>query len=347
MSRHVVPDISVILPVYNGRATVRAAVESLEAGRLHAAAPGSVEVIAVDDGSTDGSGEELEAMSASVPWLRVLRLPHGGVVQALYAALSASCGRYIARMDADDISLPGRLARQRDFLDRHADVGLVAGGVVFGGSRARARGYALHVDWLNGLVTPEDIAHARFVESPFAHPSVMFRRELVERYGGYLDGDFPEDYELWLRWMDAGVSMARLEEPVLQWNDPPERLSRTDARYSFDAFYSVKARYLARWLGRENPLHPAVHIWGAGRVTRQRVRQLQEQGIAVLAWVDIDPKKIHQRVHGIPVISPEELPPPGRCFVLPYVGSRNARELICAWLDAHGYRRGVDYIAAA
>ena len=339
--------ISVVLPVFNARATVADAIASLDADLLSVDDGDAIEVLAIDDGSTDGSGAVLDALAAAQPWLRVLHRPHGGIVDALNAGLAAARGSYIARMDADDTSLPGRLARQREFLDSHPDIGLVSGRVEFGGDRARARGYALHVDWLNSLTTPEAIALARFIESPFAHPSVMFRRELLAVHGGYRDSDFPEDYELWLRWMDAGVRMARIDVPVLLWNDPPARLSRCDPRYSVDAFYSVKARYLARWLARENPLHPHVIVWGAGRITRKRVRLLQHEGVEVHAWVDIDPDKIGQRIDGVRVLSPGQLFPHGSRFILTYVGNRNARADIAHWLDTHGYRHGIDYLHAA
>ena len=114
MPRHRTPIISVVLPVHDAVDTVGAAVESLEAPSLNAAEPGLVEVIAVDDGSKDGSRQLLEQLAAAHPWLRVLPQRHRGIVKALNAGLDAARGRYIARMDADDISLPGRLAAQRD-----------------------------------------------------------------------------------------------------------------------------------------------------------------------------------------------------------------------------------------
>jgi hypothetical protein len=226
-------------------------------------------------------------------------------------------------------------------------VRLVGCQVEFGGDRETHAGYALHVDWTNSLTTPEEIGLNRFVESPFAHPSVMFRRELLARHGGYRDGPFPEDYELWLRWLDAGVAMAKLPEKLLVWNDPPGRLSRTDARYSFQAFYETKAVYLARWLARYNPRHPNVVVWGAGRETRKRAEHLVRHGVRVTHYVDIDPRKIGQTIHGRPVLAEDQLPGPAEAFVVSYVGSRGAREDIRHRLTARGFREGAHFVMGA
>ncbi|MBN1448357.1 MAG: glycosyltransferase [Bacteroidetes bacterium] len=334
--------ISIILPAFNAADTVAEAIDSLETGSLSDA-----EVIVVNDGSTDDTADILEDMTSTRPWLRVLHVEHGGIVSALNAGIAASRGTLIARMDADDHSLPGRLARQREFLRNHADVGLVGGRVRFGGHPVRARGYAHYVRWVNSLANPEEIAAMRFVESPFAHPAVMFRRVLIDRYGGYREGAFPEDYELWLRWMDAGVRMASIPDDVLLWSDPPDRLSRTDLRYTIEAFYRMKSGYLARWLQRHTAFWPDVIVWGAGRTTRKRAWHLLEHGAQVATLVDIDPDKIGHSVHGVPVIAPEDLPPPGRCFILPYVGNRSARMQIMQWLEDNGYMLERDYLPVA
>lgn len=144
--------------------------------------------------------------------------------------------------------------------------------VRFGGDPHVAAGYARHVSWTNRLLTHDEISLARVVESPLAHPSVTFRRELVERWGGYREGDFPEDYELWLRWLEAGVRMDKLAESLLVWNDSPTRLSRCDRRYDKEAFYRLKARYPGRWLAAHNPHHPAVvrSASGTSRSLRRR-----------------------------------------------------------------------------
>lgn len=334
------PTISVILPVRNAVTTIARAVASVQA-QTH----GDWELIAVDDGSTDGTREWLRRAAESDPRIRVVEQPAHGLVSALNAGLAVARGRFIARMDADDECHSERLAAQADWLETNQETGLVSCLVGYGGDRAANAGYALHVDWLNSLVTPEQIALNRFVEAPLAHPSVMFRHELVERHGGYREGDFPEDYELWLRWLDAGVAMAKVPRELLTWHDTPGRLSRTDPRYDPEAFFRVKAEYVARHLGRNG--HREVWIWGAGRPTRKRVAHLAVHGVRIAGYIDVDVKKTGKMVGGVPVIGPEGLPPPGNRLVLGYVSSRGARELIRAELTRRGYVEGRDFLMCA
>jgi glycosyltransferase involved in cell wall biosynthesis len=329
------------MPVRDAAPTLPAAIESVLSQTER-----NWELLAVDDGSTDRSPEILREGSRRDARIRPLCGPHRGVVSALNRGLAAARSPLIARMDADDVCLPERLARQRAYLDAHPEVGLVACRVRFAAAGCGGAGYARHVAWTNSVCTREAIALGRFVESPLAHPSVMFRRELPKRLGAYREGDFPEDYELWLRWLEAGVCMEKLPEALLVWRDSPGRLSRRDPRYAPEAFDRIKAAYLARWLGRHNAHHPRIVLWGAGRTSRRRGRLLQAGGIAISAYIDIDPRKIGRAIEGRPVIAPTSLPSPGHCFVVAAVGSAGAREAIEDALVAAGHRAGRDYILA-
>lgn len=336
--------ISVILPVYNAAARLPAALDSLFAQTL-----ADFEIVAVNDGCDDGGATRdiLADAARRDARLRVVDAPHGGIARALNAGLNVARGEMIARMDADDTCHPRRLERQAAYLAQHPEVGLVSCRVAFGGDAAGARGYLAHVQWANDVLTPEAIRLGAFRESPLPHPSVMFRAGLVERLGGYAEGDFPEDYELWLRWLEAGVVMAKLPETLLTWHDSPGRLSRTDPRYDPAAFHRTKAGYLARYLSRINPHHPDVIVAGAGRITRGRASHLLEHGVRITAWLDIDPRKVNKIVAGRPVLPLENVPPPDTCFVVPYVASRGATEYLSAFLEARGFVLGRSYLPAA
>lgn len=345
------PRVSVVLPAWNAERTIARAVESVRAQTWT-----DWELIVVDDGSTDGTRDTLDRMARQEPRLRVLEAEHAGVATAANTAMTMARGEFIARMDADDVSHPERLAEQVAFLARpeNAAIGVVGSLVEFGGDRVAHAGYALHVDWSNTLVRPEAIALNRFIEQPVVNPSVMLRRELVARHGGFLDGNFPEDYELWLRWLDAGVVIAKVPRVLLRWNDSPDRLTRTHSRYTPDAFFALKAAWIARWLAQRTIGDAAgggreIYVWGAGRPTRKRAAHLERHGVGIAGYIDIDPKKTSAALGGIgrPVIAPEALPAPGRIFVLGYVGTRGAREFDREQLRARGYSEGRDFLMCA
>lgn len=340
------PRVSVLLPAFNGLTTLPQAVASIRTQTFT-----DWELLVVDDGSTDGTADWLRAQAGREPRMKLISQPHAGIVAALNHGLAGARGEFIARMDADDESPPNRLAEQVALLDARAELGVIGSLVEFASDRAASAGYALHVDWLNSVVTPEQIALNRFVESPFAHPSVMFRTALITRHGGYRAGDFPEDYELWLRWLEAGVRMGKVPRVLLRWHDPPARLSRTDPRYAVEAFYRLKAEYLARWLkqhvptvGGDGKSRPLL-VWGAGRATRKRVKLLEAHGVQVSAYVDIDPNKHGRSRAGHLVLPPERIPE--GAFHLGYVGKRGAREFCRNFLEQRGCIAGRDFLLAA
>jgi glycosyltransferase involved in cell wall biosynthesis len=303
------------------------------------------ELLVINDGSTDEGPDYLQSLTD--PRLKVISCEHLGIVDALNHGLAVANGRFIARMDADDRCHPQRLERQVAFLNQHPRIGLVGTGARHWFGEEGSAGFGQYIQWNNRLVTPEDLYRSRFVESPLIHPTVMFRKEIAEQHGGYRAGDFPEDYELWLRWLEAGVRMAKLDWVGLDWRERPFRLSRSDQRYAVHAFYRTKAQYLAQWLLKKGHHERGILIWGAGRVSRLRAEELTFRGISIYGYIDIDPHKIGNRIHGRSVMSPKELPPPGTHFLLSYVGNRGARDQIEAFLKAAGYLEECHYLVAA
>lgn len=335
--------ISVILPVYNAAAPVHAAVESL----LHQDAT-DFDLIVVDDGSTDGTSQIVDRLRrrTDTGLITVIHTAHRGLVPALTTACEAAHGDYIARMDADDTCDPTRLRLQAEFLDSHPRIGVVgtAAGMPATGSN---EGYRRYTEWVNGLTHWRQIRRAQFIESPLIHPTVMFRREVMERCGGYREGPFPEDYELWLRWFSQGVQAAALPQRLLTWNDPPDRVSRTPAAVqSRDAFYRVKGSYLARAVEQRHRRRPIL-IWGAGRRTRRRMEPFgRALSRSITAFLDLRDGEVPFLQHTYPVLTPDRVPPPQEAYIVAAVGSRGARGEIAAHLARRGYRYEQDWIAA-
>jgi len=329
---------TIVLPFRDAQATLDDCLDSIQQQTMR-----DFDVVAVDDGSVDGSAALVRARAVDDPRICLLQPGRIGLVAALNLGLAQAAAPLVARMDADDVMLPERIELQCRRLDQQAEIALVGTQVeLFSDAPIRA-GYREYVRWQNGCCTPEQIAAAIYVESPLAHPSVMVRRNVVMAAGGYRDGDFPEDYELWLRLHRAGHKLAKVPSVLLRWRERADRLSRVDPRYARAAFDRLRARHLID--------EPAVHdaaevvIWGAGYRTRQRVRLLLERGVRPVAWIDISRKKIGQRIWGLPVQAPSWLDRRPRPFVLVYVARHGAREQIAAQLDAYGYRVGLDYLS--
>ncbi len=337
------PLVSVLMPCYNAADTLPEALQSLSAQTWH-----DFEVIAVDDGSTDATPLVLRDWARKERRLRLLSQPHQGIIAALNAGLEQCQGQYIARMDADDRAHPERLERQTAFLEGHPEISVVSCRVtVFPSDQVRA-GFRLYVEWLNGLLSDEEIRRQIFIESPLPHPSLLLRKEALLSVGGYQEHGWPEDYDLLLRLYLAGARFAKLEEYLLEWREHPQRLTRQDRRYSLENFLRAKAHYLCR-----GPLQgcDGVILWGAGMIGRRLGRLLLRQGAPLAAYVDIDPRKIGSTRHRLPILAPEVLPgllgKYHRPVVLAAVGARGARPLIRQRLNALGLREGGDWWCVA
>lgn len=199
------PVVSVLLPVHNASAYVRCAIDSILRQTYR-----NFELIVIDDASTDGSCAVLDDLDDP----RIVRLTfkkNQGIVSALNAALSKARGRYIARMDADDIATRNRFQLQVDYLDQHPDVAVV-GSWIKGFGEVR-REYVHRYP-----VNHAEIQACLLFESPFAHPTVMMRRSILDSLGQAYSACYPytEDWELWSRLISVGGG-ANIPLPLLRY----------------------------------------------------------------------------------------------------------------------------------
>lgn len=320
------PAVSVLLPVFNAAATLARAARSILDGTFD-----DVELLILDDGSTDGSAEVAEELND--PRVGVHRFAHRGLVATLNDGVRLARGPRIARMDADDVAMPDRLAAQveveADVVGSQVRIVDEAGNLVSSMQR--------YQQWINEHVDHASIAAMRFVESPLVHPTVLAKRAVFEL--GYRDGDFPEDYDLWLRAIAAGFHVKKVAQPLLDWHESASRLTRTDKRYSPEAFDRCRRMHLL-----EGPLRSVktVDLWGAGQTGKPWLRWLQAQGIAVRYVYDINPRQIGERIHGVRVLHPDDMPQADGVRLIIAVGAAGARELIAAHIAVRDFVTGHD-----
>lgn len=330
------PLVSVILPARDAGEYLDEAVRSI----LHQTHR-HLELILVDDHGRDGS---VDALDRDDPRLSIVPSRGEGVVAAFNTGLAIARGAYIARMDADDISLPERLARQVALFERQPETGIAGACVTLFPAQRVAGGYRAYEAWLNRVRSPEDIHRALFIESPIPNPTAMFRRVVIDALGGYSNCSWPEDYDLYLRADRAGVRMAKPEAVLLRWRLHARRLTHNDERYARRRFQAAKAHYLVH--GRLPPGRPVL-IWGAGPGGREMHDLLDAEGAAITGFVDVHPRRIGGSKRGLPVHAIEFAATQTDALVVVAVGARGARGEIRAFLQAAGRIEGEDYLFVA
>ncbi len=233
-----VPAVSVLMAVHDGGPWVSEAVASVLAQTA-----GDLELIVIDDGSTDTTPAVLSAVRD--PRLHVERQARRGLTPSLNRALALARAPLIARLDADDIALPERLARQRAFMGAHPDVG------VLGTAAREVNGDGREVRVVRPPQDDAAIRRALIRRNPMLHSTVVIRRALLQRVGGF-DERFAvaQDYDLWLR-LAATTRLANLPEPLVVRRLLPGRVSvaRDTERLRADA--------RARWRAIRGGAYPA------------------------------------------------------------------------------------------
>jgi glycosyltransferase involved in cell wall biosynthesis len=301
------------------------------------------ELIAIDDGSSDRTAPILAEAAGRDSRIQVIHREGGGLVAALNAGLGACRAPLLARMDGDDICHPRRLELQAAYLDAHPETGLAASNFRHFPRTGLKQGMIDYEAWQNGLTDHSHIIRDLFVESPFVHPSIMTRRTIVEKMGGYRDNGWPEDYDLWLRMAAAGVQFARLPQTLLFWRDHPERATRTMDEYALHAFRACKCHHLLYGFLQSSA---DIVIAGAGLEARAWQRLLTAAEVTVSTWLDVDPRKIGRILHNAPVISPEELHLNGRKMIVA-IGVRGARDQFRGVAARRGWQEGMDFVCVA
>ena len=325
--------VSVILPVRNGGDFLKAAVESILGQSFTA-----LELIVVDDHSDDPAVRDLPASDS-----RLIRLenPGRGVSSAFNHGLEHATGRYIARMDADDISLPGRIQRQYQYLEANPDIDISGACVEIFSAQELGGGNARYQAWLNACRSPQQISRELFIESPIPNPTAMFRIEALRRLGGYQDPGWPEDYDLFLRADALGMRMGKPQEILFRWREHPARLTHSDPRYGREKFQQAKACYLSRHrLGDKGP----VLIWGAGPGGRLMHDLLREQGTPIMGFLEVHPRRIGGQKRGLPVWPIGKLGQMTGVFTVVAVGSAGVRPEIREFMRRHDRIEGKHYL---
>jgi len=270
-----------------------------------------------------------------------------GVIGASNTGLKHARGEYIARMDSDDVCHPDRLRTQLDFAESLNDLTLIGSRVeIFTDNNTLGNGNRRYQHWLNSLTTVKEIKESCLIELPLPNPSLFAHKDYWARMGGYREMGWPEDYDLILRTWLADIPMAKPAATLLRWREHPQRLTRTDERYSREAFIQAKAWALTQ--SRANlDLNKGRAVWvcGTGRNARYWHDALIANGATVAGFVELDNAKTKTRKRHLPVITYSNLEQQrGDALIVTAISNPDARNALRAWFVEQKLRIGQDFI---
>jgi len=334
----VTPGISVLLPMRDAASTIETALRSVQRQT-----EADLECVIVDDGSRDEGPARVRRLANTDPRLRLVERPRRGLVPALLAGLDACRAPFIARMDADDWMHRTRLARQRAALESHPAWSAVGCHVRLFPRSALGPGMRAYESWLNGLRSEHEIARDAYVECPVAHPTLMGRAKALRELG-YRDRGWPEDYDLVLRALAAGHRIGVVPERLLGWRHGVDRLSQRSPVYDDRRFTECKASFLSEGFLAE---HRRYALWGFGATGRALRRALQEHGREPAYILELHPGRLGNRIHGAPVVHPDDLGALPAIPLLASVAGASARAEIRRHLERRGRVEGRDFLCVA
>ena len=329
------PLVSILMAVRNEEKYLPGALESILRQTLT-----DWQLVVIDDGSNDRTAEILKYYADQDSRIQPVYQPSNGLVPALILGTQKCQAEFIARMDGDDICHPQRLEKQYRFLQDNPEISLVATNIRYFPSHVVQGGMRHYEQWQNSLVNQELILRDLFIEAPFTQPSVMYRKTAVASVGGYRDMGWGEDYDLWLRLALNNHKFARIPETLFFWREHAVRLTHTAKEFSLESFRRCKVHFLKQSYLRAKD---EVTLWGVGIEGKAWRKALNAAGIEVCHWIDIDPGKIGQTIHGAKVAEPDSLKP-GTGPMLIAIGARGARKLVREKCQELGLTEGKDFI---
>jgi glycosyltransferase involved in cell wall biosynthesis len=225
------PKVTVLMPVYNGEKYIGKAIDSILCQTFS-----NFEFLIINDGSTDQSANIVNSYNDSRIILihneRNIRL-----ISTLNKGLKIARGQYIARMDCDDISLPERLMRQYDFMEKNLDVGIVGSWMQIVDENE------IPIRLVRYTAPPEQIPSILLFDNYFSHPSVFIRRSCLPSEGYRLFFDYAEDYDLWVR-VAENSKLCNLQQVLIKYREHSSNTSQANTKIVENTVHKIMSYQL-------------------------------------------------------------------------------------------------------
>jgi len=297
------------------------------------------EVIAINDGSTDSSKSIVKEFSLQDSRIKVFENIGSGIIKALRTAYANSKGRFITRMDSDDIMTPNKIRVMVDSLLKLKKGHLAVGQVKYFSELGISDGYSRYEKWLNKLTATGDNYSEIYKECVIPSPCWMVYREDLDACGAFEPNRYPEDYDLAFRFYEKGLKCIPCNETLHNWRDYDTRTSRTSEHYAQNYFLEIKLHYFLRL---EYDVSRPLTIWGAGKKGKEIAKGLQKRKID-FQWLCDNPKKIGKEIYAKQMQHYSQLKKLKNPQCIVAVANEDEQALIHDYFMQLGHKPMVDY----
>lgn len=283
------PAVSIIMPVKNTAAFLVECLDSIINQTLE-----NWELLAVDDHSDDNSLDILTSYAYKDKRIHVFRNNGSGIIEALAFGYKKSLGKFITRMDSDDLMEPDKLELMKNQLHVRGKGHIAVGLVEYFSEKKLGEGYRNYAVWLNNLTTAESNFSDIYKECSIPSPCWMVSKVDFDKCGGFNSTIYPEDYDLAFRFRKIGLKITAINKVIHQWRDYDTRTSRNDDHYSDNRFSELK---ILHFIDQDYNVELELILWGAGRKGKKIAKLLTNNSIQ-FKWVCNNSNKIGKDIYG-------------------------------------------------
>ena len=262
-----------------------------------------LQIILVNDSSEDQSLELAKKMREKDSRIEILKNNGKGIIDALNTGLEMSKGKFITRMDADDIMCPEKIKILRDLLIKNGNKYLSTGCVsYFSSNKKMGDGYLKYAKWLNQLTIRCQNFKDIYKECSIPSSCWMMHMKDFNEINGFKNLTYPEDYDFAFKTYYSKLKLVSSNEVLHMWRDHPKRTSRNSSVYKYENFIPLKINYLLKYELKKEQLI----LWGAGRKGKKIAKYLLEKSISFI-WISNNSKKIGHLIYNLEIQSEEYL----------------------------------------
>tara|TARA_B110001452_G_scaffold167522_1_gene139981 strand:+ start:68 stop:1042 length:975 start_codon:yes stop_codon:yes gene_type:complete len=268
----------------------------------------NLQIILVNDHSTDNSEKLALKFSKEDSRIELVNNIGKGIVDALNTGSEIARGKYITRMDADDIMSKNKIEILRSLIEEKKTMFIAVGSVkYFASKKPMGNGYLKYAKWLNELTSNEKNFEEIYKECTIPSSCWMMNRSDFENIKGFKKLNYPEDYDFLFRVYYNGIKLTTTKEIIHLWRDHPMRTSRNSKDYLFENFIPLKVKYL---LKNELKKKEELVLWGSGKKGKLVAKKLIENNCS-FTWISNNQKKIgleiyHQKIQSTSMLKTEK-----------------------------------------